>query len=75
MAEPLKISIEPPKMLSTLAERTLLQDALIRNPQSSAIKLRLARLLNKIDAHGETIDLLTDGFWRSSPRGRVFCID
>ena len=62
MAEPLKISIEPPKMLSTLAERTLLQDALIRNPQSSAIKLRLARLLNKIDAHGETIDLLTDGF-------------
>jgi tetratricopeptide (TPR) repeat protein len=50
---------EPAKALSANEERELTRQALQRNPGSPVLRLRLAKLLNQLDAFDETVALLT----------------
>ena len=52
--------IEPTRRLTTTAELQLLRDAVQQNPHSAPLRLRLARLLNKLDVFSDTIELLCE---------------
>jgi tetratricopeptide (TPR) repeat protein len=54
-----RVRPEPAKALSAPAECRLLRDALQRNPDSPALRLRLAKLLNLLDCFDETVALLS----------------
>lgn len=53
------IHSEPAKALSADEECKLVRQALARNPGSSVLRWRLAKLLNQLDAFDETVALLT----------------
>ena len=50
---------EPAKALSARQECAILTHAVARNPGSASLRLRLARLLNQLDAFDEAIAVLT----------------
>lgn len=50
---------EPAKALSARQECEVLRSAVERSPRSAPLRLRLAKLLNELDAFDETIALLT----------------
>src|SRR5689334_18093660 len=55
----MSIHPEPAKALSADEECKLVREALTRNPGSSVLRWRLAKLLNQLDAFDETVRLLT----------------
>ena len=55
----INIATELTRKLDTKAEVRLLRDAVEQNPGSDSLRLRLARLLNKLDLFTESIELLT----------------
>lgn len=55
----MRIRPEPAKALTAHQECEILRAALARNPRSAPIRLRMAKLLNQLDAFDETIALLT----------------
>jgi len=60
MNHQMDIRIEQVRMLTTIAELDLLRAAVRRKSDALAIRLRLARLLNKLDMFTECIGLLTE---------------
>ena len=60
MPDTITICPEPAQPLVGLQECDLLRRAVRRNPASTVLRVRLARLLNRLDAFEETIALLTD---------------
>lgn len=58
MAGPLTIAIEPAKALSASGEASLLQEALLKKPDSPALRSKFAKVLNELDRFDETIALL-----------------
>lgn len=50
---------EPAKALSARQDCAIVRHAVARNPGSAALRLRLARLLNQLDAFDEAIGVLT----------------
>jgi uncharacterized protein (TIGR02466 family) len=74
MAGPINISIEPTRKLSTTAELRLLREAVYQNWHSQSVRLRLARLLNKLDAFSETIELLTEDLDANVNLGAKFAL-
>jgi tetratricopeptide (TPR) repeat protein len=55
----MQIRPEPAKALSARQECEIVRRAVARNPASGALRLRLARLLNQLDAFDEAIAVLT----------------
>jgi tetratricopeptide (TPR) repeat protein len=55
----MQICPEPAKALSARQECAIVRTAVARNPASAALQLRLARLLNQLDAFDEAIAVLT----------------
>jgi tetratricopeptide (TPR) repeat protein len=56
----INIATELTRKLDTKTEVRLLRDAVQHNPGSVSLRLRLARLLNKLDLFAESIELLTE---------------
>ena len=55
----MQIRPEPAKALSARQECDIVRAAVARNPESAPLRLRLARLLNQLDAFDEAIAVLT----------------
>lgn len=58
MVGPLTIALEPAKALSSSAEASLLQNALLKKPDSLGLRRKLGKVLNELDRFDETIALL-----------------
>ena len=68
------IATEPTRKLDTIAEASLLRDAVQQNPGSDSLRLRLARLLNKLDLFSESIELLTGSAFANENLGAKFAL-
>jgi tetratricopeptide (TPR) repeat protein len=60
MTEQMIITVEPVRMLTSVAELELLRTAVRQKSDTATTRLRFARLLNKMDLFTESINLLTD---------------
>ena len=74
MPGPITIATEPNRKLDTISEMRLLRDAVQQNPDSESLRLRLGRLLNKLDLFSESIELLTDATFAKENLGAKFAL-
>lgn len=74
MTAVITIATELTRKLDAKAEVQLLRDAVHNNPDSQPLRLRLARLLNKLDLFSESIKLLSDGTAANTMSGAKFAL-
>ena len=74
MPGPITIATEPTRKLDTQAEVQLLRAAVQQNPSSESLRLRLARLLNKLDMFSESIELLCEDTAANDNLGAKFAL-
>ena len=70
----INIATEPTRKLDTDAEVQLLRQAVQQNPGSESLRLRLARLLNKLDLFSESIELLNEANAANDSLGAKFAL-
>lgn len=70
----INIATEPTRKLDTKAEVQLLREAVQQNPGSESLRLRLARLLNKLDLFPESIELLNEDNAANDSLGAKFAL-
>ena len=74
MVQPINIETEATKKINSLAELELLRSAVGQKAGSAALRLRLARLLNKLDLFAETIELLAQTHPANETLGAKFAL-